>query len=65
MKKEEKFLERVGKVIEKSYRAKIKNKEGKSVGYLDVHIFGFAEDAKAQMSLERTLQQIEINIPHN
>ena len=63
MKNEEKFLARIGKVIEKSYRAKIKNKDGHTVGYFDVQLFGFAEDNKAQMSLERTLNFIEINLP--
>jgi len=54
---------RVGKMIEKSYRAKIKNKEGKSVGYSDVKIFGFAEDEKAQRSLEKSLQWITNHLP--
>lgn len=64
MTKDEKFKERIGKVIEKFYRAKIKNKEGKCVGYFEVKLLGFAEDVKAQMSLERTFQFIEINLPH-
>jgi hypothetical protein len=63
MTKQEKFNERIGKVIEKSYRAKIKNKEGKTVGYIDVQLFGFAQDAKAQTSIERSFQQIEMYLP--
>jgi hypothetical protein len=63
MTKEEKFKERVGKVIEKSYRARIKNKEGKAVGYLDVQIFGFAQDDRTQMSLERSIDWITNHLP--
>jgi hypothetical protein len=63
MTKQEKFNERIGKVIEKSYRAKIKNKEGKTVGYIDVQLFSFAQDAKAQTSIERSFQQIDMYLP--
>jgi hypothetical protein len=61
--KQEQLEKRVGKVIEKSFRAKIKNKDGKAVGYFDVQLFGFAEDAKAQASLERSLELITNHLP--
>jgi len=63
MTKDEKFAARIGKVIEKVFRMKLKDKDGKSRGYLDVHIFGFAEDSKAQMSLERSINWIENSLP--
>jgi hypothetical protein len=63
MTKTEEFQARVGKVIEKSYRAKVKDKDGRSRGYIDVSFFAFAEDEKAQRSIERSLEDIEMYLP--
>jgi hypothetical protein len=65
MTKAEELKQRVGKVIEKSFRAKVRDKAGKTRGYFDVQMFAFAEDEKAQASIEKSLEWITNHLPQN
>lgn len=63
MTKAEEIKARVGKVIEKSFRAKVRDKDGITRGYFDIQMFAFAEDEKAQASIERSLEHITNYLP--